>query len=483
MWARTRHLWLPALAVLGIALARLFGGDYQVDTGLYAGVAWHMVNEGTWWTPMQGDVPYFNKPPLCLWLHAAVFALAKPLLHAGPPLWLIRLPVVLQAAACAACAAGAARTLAGPKVGLLTGLILALSLEFFIHLDRSIMDYAVAAGMMAAVWIIAAAERRGAPARLVWAGVPIGLALLAKPFFALLLLPLMAAWLVGRGRWRWLGWLAAAGGVAVALAGPWHVSMALLHGEVFTGQYIGRESIDRVTGDLATRDKPWWFYAEVIALRWLPWSLLLPPTLWAIARHRKAAGARHARLLLWALLWAGGWLVLASVVNDRRPRYILHVWPALAGVVALWVARWAPPGVRGPGTRRLGRLVGGVVLLGGAIAGLRLAGVRLIPADDPGPEWPRIAETLRHAQNEGVSVFNASLPPFRAGQVYLDSGVWPRAVADPGLPGGRRTPETGDLVIAHTAVLGDALRRAGLAAEAVAEPVLEAGDYTIVRWP
>ena len=129
-WARTRVWLLRALTALGIGAMRLVGGDCGVLTPLYGGVAWQMVQDRSWWSPMAGDLPYFNKPPLVLWSHALAMLVLSPFYTGAPPLWVIRLPIVLQAVLGAALSAVVGRELAGARVGVLSGLMLALSYPF-----------------------------------------------------------------------------------------------------------------------------------------------------------------------------------------------------------------------------------------------------------------------------------------------------------------------------------------------------------------
>src|ERR1051325_4086358 len=72
-WLTGRGWWvLPLLVSCALAGPRLFGEHWpHSDAPYYQAIALRSVREGGWWTLMQGDLPYFNKPPLGFWAHSA----------------------------------------------------------------------------------------------------------------------------------------------------------------------------------------------------------------------------------------------------------------------------------------------------------------------------------------------------------------------------------------------------------------------------
>ncbi|MEO1513128.1 MAG: hypothetical protein AAFU70_13735, partial [Planctomycetota bacterium] len=147
-----------------------------------------------------------------------------------------------------------------------------------------------------------------------------------------------------------------------------------------------------------------------------------------------------------------------------------HVWPALALIAAIWITRWAPAGIRGPGTRRL-VLVPLAALLVGAVGLLR----QVIPLDPPAPKWAKIAELT--AREPETPLYHGTLALERSARVYLAAGRWPKAIYEQAIYGGARTPPENAIVIWHRGRLAEI----GIAE---ADPSVEAliGDYAIVRW-
>src|SRR5437016_13171006 len=88
-----------ALALLATALlaGRLAEGDLIGDPVIYAAVAKSMLVRGEWGTQYLAGQPFFDKPPLVVWLAALSFKLF------GVSTWSARLPgVALGIAACLA---------------------------------------------------------------------------------------------------------------------------------------------------------------------------------------------------------------------------------------------------------------------------------------------------------------------------------------------------------------------------------------------
>lgn len=470
-WLKVRLYVLPAAVVGGIGMLRLFGGSYKVDTGLYAGVAWHMIQEGTWWTPMAGDHPYFNKPPLTLWIQAAFMGLF------GSGLWVIRLPQIIAAMSAVALTVHIARQHSGYRVSLLTGLVFATTFEFFTHLNRFIMDYWVVAFMLGGVALVVSGARKQRPRLIVLAGIPIGLSMLCKPMFALLALPILAGWFVATRRVQpmrttsFLLALTGAGAIALLLVLPWHWSMAAQHGDVFLDPYLRREIVDRAGGGGFDKD-PVWLYPWFIVRSFHPWQIPMWLALaWVVLKIRspeRITSVGSSRAVALCLIWVGVWLLLLSVFGDKRVRYMMHVWPFLAWLAAMWLLNVA----LGPPMRKRFYpmdLVVGVFFFTACVLGLG----RWVSGDPPDEGWLSLQKiAVERAESESVDLWEGLLHPPLAGEMYLETGVWPRSMY---LSNGiefRRPPE-GALVIWKRDRLSE-VRGASVEAES--------DEIVMIRW-
>jgi len=336
--------WLPhaigPLILTACGLPHINGGACRVDTGTYAAIGHWACASGDPVALRYGDLPYFNKPPLALWIHGVLLYLL------GPSLWVARLPSLAAAILATVSATRTARLLAGPGVATATGFVLATTLEFFRYTRAISLDLWMAAFLTAALVPAASALRHDRPRRLLVVGVWIGLALLVKPIAGLLTVVGLAAWLAWMGRARWLGWLAGAEAIAVAIAAPWHLAMIARFGDDFVQTYFLKQSIGRATGETFEPQPPT-FFLVLLAKSYWPWLVVLAMALLAVLR-RGRIDANPGRVRAERLAWVVGglWLIALSAFASKHTRYLVPVYPLMAIVGAVWLRAASPGWVR-----------------------------------------------------------------------------------------------------------------------------------------
>ncbi len=411
----SRRRWalaLPVIVLLAVSLPHLDQGDFRTDTGRYAAVglqAWR--DPACFWTPhLQPSIPYFNKPPLVFWIHGFV-------LHAaGVTLTAARLPSVAAAALCVLLTTLVSWRLMGHATALTSGLVLALTYEFFRRTREISLDLWQLAFMLGCVALVVEGVRRRRFAWFILAGIPLGLALLCKPLMAFVALPLLAVWLATSGRSRrglaLIGTLA----TAIAVAAPWHASMVLQHGMAFTSRYFGSEIADRALGRLHA--EPLWYYVAEIGATYWPWMLALGLT--AVIMRTRPSSAAHRSGVRLALIWTVGWFVVLSLFPDKRPRYELPLYPALAMLAGHGLARlpW----------RRARRWYRCALPRAGVVVAVMAVAAALLPLRlqaPPDRNWAMLLNQLRAWH--GARVFSAALSTNDEGYHYLAVGRWPEA--------------------------------------------------------
>ena len=342
-----------ALALLATALlaGRLAEGDLIGDPVIYAAVAKSMLVRGEWGTQYLAGQPFFDKPPLVVWLAALAFKLF------GVSTWSARLPgVALGIAACLVLWRLGA-FLFDERVGLAGGAILALTPGFVRFGSTLLLDTALALGALAGLLATARAFARGGNG-LWWAGVWFGVAFLGKGALALGASAVLAAyWLATPGDRRPpLGALVVAGLAFLAVVLPWHVYETWVWGWRFVHGYLAdvSEKMGRHPGAAV--------YARALVVTTLPWLPLAAVGAWRSWRGGERGDGLRL-LTVWTLV-AYGFLFVAA---KHSPRYLMLLHPALA----LWAALALRPLL--PEPRALGRWVA-------AAAGLAW-GVMLL--------WPR----------------------------------------------------------------------------------------------
>ena len=414
-----RTYWIyiiPLLLLFAVTLPHLEQGDFRVETAHYGAIglqAWQ--DPSLFWTLHEHPaVPYFNKPPLVFWIHGLILHLF------GITLAVIRIPTILAAAGCVLLTVFMTRRLMGRATALAAGSILALSYEFFrrtleISLDMWQLFFMLAA---AALWIAAAHTRRRQYAWL--AGIPLGLALLCKPLMALLIPVIFVSWYFIGPSFKFLRIRDFAGFliVTLAIALPWHLSMAMLHGGLFINQYFGHEVVQRMQGHI--NNQPIWYYAVENGKTYWPWMILL---VCGIARWMRGTVSRHHRnALTFALIWLVIWAIAINLFPDKRPRYALPLYPMLAilGGYGLVTLPWQ--GLRRLYRHKLGRTAVVIMIMAFIIS--------VLPIRFQAPPEPALSALVEWAGGQNpATVYSAALSAVDESMLYIKAGYWPTPLA------------------------------------------------------
>jgi len=307
------------------------------DEGRYAEIAREMAVGGDWITPRLNDIKYFYKPPLQYWATAAFYKAF------GIDEWTARLWNALTGLATVLFTAYFAARLFGRERGIAAGIVLGSSALLVGLAHVLTLDMGLTCFMTVTLGGFLLAQRDGASARetrrwimVAWAGMALGV--LSKGLPALVLpgavLVLYSLWQRDFALWRRLhfgkGLL-----LFFAIAAPWFVAVSLANPE-FPRYFFWHEHVERFLTRVHGRYEPWWYFIPVLAGGLLPWTLLAPRALALGARRRIGSSFQPARVL-W--LWAVVIFVFFSASSSKLASYILPVFPALAVLLSLALAR------------------------------------------------------------------------------------------------------------------------------------------------
>ncbi|MEW5863624.1 MAG: glycosyltransferase family 39 protein [Pseudomonadota bacterium] len=320
-------LWLCGL-LAGAMLA--LRPALPIDETRYLAVGWEMWWRESWAVPYLNGRYYDGKPPLLFWLMHAGWAMF------GVNEWWPRLLPAMFGAGQLALTAAIARRLwpqQAPVAELAPWLLLG-SLLWAWFCSALMFDTMLGFFALASVLaLLRAAQDRNARAY-VWAGVALGLGVLAKGpvvFLPALFTVVGARWwscgAVGGRRW-YLGALAAAG-VALLVALTWLVPMALASDAEYLRDMTLRQTLGYTVNSFS-HQRPLWWYLPLLPLVLFPWSVW--PGAWrALARLRAIAPDPGVRL---CVLWAVGTLAIFSLISGKQAHYLLLGFPALALLLA-----------------------------------------------------------------------------------------------------------------------------------------------------
>ncbi|HTD55699.1 MAG TPA: glycosyltransferase family 39 protein [Silvibacterium sp.] len=293
------------------------------DEGIYAEVSREFLRRG-WLIPHWHFHPWFEKPPLALWITAAffhIFGVNEFWARFGSALASIGIVSLIHAVAL---------RLRGITAAWISTAILLSTFGFLRVARMGELDALLTLGCLIGLCGLAKV-REGERKGWYWFWSGFAIAVMTKGAAAVtLLLALVVLSLWNRWSWRQFGescW----GGLAVfaLLVLPWHLYMLHTFGGDFLHEYLGLHVITRATTQMEGHQTPWWFYGRVLLIYTSPWLLLFPFALWWQARR-----SQLREYLVFAIVV----MVFFSAVATRSPKYIFPAYPALALLTGDWFA-------------------------------------------------------------------------------------------------------------------------------------------------
>ncbi len=306
-------------------------GLWEPDEARYAEIAREMLRGGGLLLPHLNYVAYVEKPPLLYWLTTLSFAIF------GVTEFAARLPVALAALTGVLATWFFTMRTFGRRRALLASAILATSPIYAVMAQVLTTDMLLTAFVTIATFAFFLHWRDGG--RWCWlAYLAMGLAVMTKgPVGAalpILTTIIFLAWnreLRGSvARFHALPGLA----LTALIAAPWFIAITTIEPGFFDFYFIG-EHIRRVFQADYSHTEAFWFFAPVVAIGLMPWSILVPFLTW---RHAPTNPARRFCVVAATLT-----LVAFSSANAKLIPYVLPAIPPLAVLIADGIASCAWP--------------------------------------------------------------------------------------------------------------------------------------------
>ena len=298
---------------------------------LYAQVARETLQStpnGWFVTHFNGEI-YFNKPPLYFW---AVALLSK---HSGDVTeFTLRLPSALAAIGTVLVVFSLGEMLIGAGGGFLAGLILASSPEFqkyaCVAKLEMLLTFFISASLACFYFGLNSTSHKRW--YFLWGWAFLALSVLTKGLGIILIPPVLGLYLLSSKelhRWRetepFLGIL-----LFTALLLCW-----LLPAQLYGGLSYTRGLVDHFEyhmGKPIKLFKPVFYIEETLAGT-LPWSLILI----GLYAYWKKCGEQERESLRFPVIWFLAMFIIFSLSMEKRSRYLLSLYPALALVLGtLW---------------------------------------------------------------------------------------------------------------------------------------------------
>ncbi|BBE08633.1 4-amino-4-deoxy-L-arabinose transferase [Mycoavidus cysteinexigens] len=375
LFSRTTLLVLGALFALIWFMQLNLRHLIPSDEGRYAEIAREMLMSGDWITPRYNGYLYFEKPPLQTWFNAATFA------WFGIGDWQARLYTALCGFAGVLLAGLTGARVFGARAGFFAALALASAPYWNLLGHFNVLDMGLAFWMQAALCALLLAQRPGLAATatrywmwLCWAAI--ALAVLSKGLVGAILpaAVLVLYTLITRDWALWKRLHLLTGSVIfAALTVPWFVLVQQKNPAFFEFFFIVQQFRRYLTPE-QNRPGPFYYFAPVLILGFLPWLSIL----WQSLRHAlktppQSNGFSPVKLLL---VWSVFIFVFFSVSHSKLISYILPIAPALA----LLLGHYLP--LIGPTQWRRHLLGQTIVVSAGYVGALVLAYMGDTPAEN-----------------------------------------------------------------------------------------------------
>ena len=298
--------------------------------------------------PQFEGQPRLVKPPLFHWVQSSLFR------GLGVTEWVARLTSTAATLGSMLILGWIARRRFGDEAAVWAGLILVTMPLVAVEGYVGTLDALLALHVLAVLALDMAGTRDEAGShRALAIGGLLGLAFLIKGPIGVIL-PLLAM-LAGRTADRrtvlpmWRNAMQSAAAWCLVVL-PWSLALLKRVGLDAVTETLHGEALERFIGG-TTHVEPWWHYAAVVALGFLPWGA---PLLVGIVRAFARRGDPAARTGLYAAAGLVAGLLFLSLSKGKLPSYILPLAP-LAAIVVTWEL--------GEELRQPGRRVRGSVLV------------------------------------------------------------------------------------------------------------------------
>jgi 4-amino-4-deoxy-L-arabinose transferase-like glycosyltransferase len=330
-------LLLAALWFLPLNIPHLF----DPDEGRYGEIPHEMVASGDWVTPRLNGIMYFEKPALQYWATAAAYELF------GEHAWTVRLWPALTGFLGLLLTWLLARRVYDTRTAALAVVIQGSAILYLAMARIATLDMALSFTLQLALAALVLLVHPPAPpssahserARLaasgpaaILLGVGMALAVLTKGLVGILIPAAVGGlYMVLTRDWRLLlraqPWWTL---VALALiAAPWFIVVSVRN-PGFAHFFFIHEHFERYLTRAHARYEPDWFFIPVLVLGFLPWTGLLPRTLFDAWRAARRGERVTTMLLIWAVFVFG----FFSVSQSKLIPYIVPMLPALALLAA-----------------------------------------------------------------------------------------------------------------------------------------------------
>ena len=320
-------LWSLLLAVMLTAVVVISRPVLPIDETRYLSVAWEAHQRGDHLVSHLNGEPYSHKPPLLFWLINAVWAVTGVCELAA------RLVAPASGLLCLVLTSLITMRLwpSNPAVIRLAPVVHVSLMLWIVFCPLTMFDTLLTCCTMCSLLgVLYAAEGYSYRGWLL-AGFGMGLGILTKgPVVLVHVLPaaVMAPWWSDAVRSRMVRWysgLLGAIAIAAMIGLSWAIPSAAAGGPEYSNELLFGQTAGRMVNSFAHRQPFWWY------LPWLPLCLMPWISFGAVWRGFRATAFDGGMRFL--ICWAGGSLLILTLVSGKQIYYMLPMFPACAMIL------------------------------------------------------------------------------------------------------------------------------------------------------
>jgi 4-amino-4-deoxy-L-arabinose transferase-like glycosyltransferase len=304
---------------------------YDKQEAREALVVWEIIHSGNWILPLRNGVEIPSKPPLYHWLAALTAKSAHQLDE-----FIVRFPSAFLGTLGVLLTYLTGAILWGRSAGLVAALILSTSVEWRQAAKVARVDMTLTFVLLCTFLFFFYLYRTGGGRKkAIILGLILGLATLAKgplgfvvPGFTYLLFLWVQRDLSFVRRLHPFLVIS----TCALVAGSWY-ALALWQGGKSFLEVVIKENFSTAVGQEAGHPHPFFSYIPFFFQNMAPWSLFVIPVAVSIFRSR---GQLAQEQLLYFVVWFGAVFIFFSAFTQKRPVYILPLYPAVALLLGAW---------------------------------------------------------------------------------------------------------------------------------------------------
>lgn len=304
---------------------------FTPDEGRYSEVAREMIVNRDYITPRVNGVAFLDKPILYYWLQVIAIKMF------GLKEWAIRLFPALTGIFGCLMVYSCGRSLFDRRTGLLSALILASSLLYFIHGHYANLDLEVAVFVSSSLLLFITAIQTNKPPLLFAAYFFAALAFLTKGLIGIFFpIMIIGMWIILQWRFDLLKKMYIIPGLMlfILIILPWYLLVQNANPEFFHFFFVTQQVTRFLSKAEFNNQTPFWFYAPIICIGFFPWTIFL---LQALKRNiLQLNEPTHLFLLLWPIII----FIFFSIPRSKIMGYILPVFPPLALIVGHYLSHY-----------------------------------------------------------------------------------------------------------------------------------------------